>query len=94
MNLVRSLLRSLQERATAALHRGADRRAQAICPVDSWAFTPLYTAGRCPLCGWTPEGYVYSPPPLTPYERYWGAMGGIVAISVLMAVVVGVALTR
>ena len=67
-------------------HRHADARARAICPVDSWAFTPLYSNGACPLCGWKPEAYVYKPPLLTPYERYWGALGGIVALSVVMAV--------
>ncbi len=86
------------ERALAApaarRRRQADLRARAICPVDSWTFTPLYSDGRCPLCGWKPEGYVYAPPPLTPYERYWGALGGILATSVAMCVVVVLAYTH
>lgn len=73
--------------------RRADRVARAICPGDSWAFTPLYTGGHCPLCGWTPEGYVHTPPPLTRYDRYWAGMAAIAAISVLMLIVVVVAAT-
>jgi hypothetical protein len=78
----------------ARRRRRADVRARAICPVDSWTFTPLYSDGRCPLCGWKPDGYVYTPPPLTPYERYWGALGGIVATSVAMCIVVVLAYTH
>jgi len=78
----------------ALRQRRLDQRARAVCPADSWAFTPLYTGGQCPLCGWTPEGYSHTPPPLTRYERYWGAMAAIVAVSVLMFVVVVVAATR
>lgn len=98
MSGVTATLRSFADAVSRALGRargrGADRHAQAICPVDSWAFTPLYTDGVCPLCGWTPEGYTYAAPPLTPYERYWGAMGGIAALSTVMCVAVIVALTR
>jgi hypothetical protein len=78
----------------ALWHRRFDRHARAICPVDSWAFTPLYTGGHCPLCGWTPDGYVHTTPPLTSYDRYWGTMAGIAAISVVMLVVVVVAATQ
>ena len=89
-----ALGRSAAERIAAAQRARADARAHAICPVDSWTFTPLYTDGACPLCGWVPEGYVYSSPPLTPYQRYWGAMGAIVAISVVMCIAVAVALVK
>jgi hypothetical protein len=76
------------------LRRRADQRARAICPADSRAFTPQYTDGSCPLCGWVPDGYVYSKPFLAPYDRYWGALAGIAAISVIMAIVVAVAFAR
>jgi hypothetical protein len=69
-------------------HRHADARARAICPVDSWAFTPLYTDGTCPVCGWRPEGYVYAPPPLTPYVRYWGTVLTVAVVSVVMCLLV------
>jgi hypothetical protein len=87
-------VRAAARRVASAQQRRADRRAKAICPVDSWTFTPLYTDGHCPLCGWVPEAYVYAPPPLTPYQRYWGALGGIAVLSVVMCVVVAVAVTR
>ena len=91
-------LSKLGHRAVAVLRsllgRRADAKARAICPVDSWAFTPLYSNGACPLCGWKPDAYVYKPPLLTPYERYWGALGGIVAVSVVMAIFVIYAYTH
>src|SRR5207247_2218819 len=30
--------------------------AVATCPLDRWTFTPVYTDGECPLCGWQPPG--------------------------------------
>ena len=27
-----------------------------MCDTDGWSFDPRYTQGRCPICGWTPEG--------------------------------------
>ena len=91
---VRSITASVLKRIAAAGRRRADAHAQAICPVDSWTFTPLYTDGSCPLCGWAPDGYEYAPPLLTPYDRYWGALGGIAALSVAMCVAVAIALTK
>jgi hypothetical protein len=85
---VQRAARGFAARIVVARRRSADARAQAICPTDSWAFTPLYTDGACPLCGWAPEGYVHTPPPLTPYVRYWSAMGWIAALSVVMCVIV------
>jgi len=87
VNRLVAWLRAMQQRRL-------DGRARAVCPADSWAFTPLYTDGACPLCGWQPEGYVHTPPPLTPYDRYWGAMGAIAAISAVMCAVVIVAFTK
>lgn len=105
MNTLTTTLRSFLARSARAGHaavawgaatqrRRADGRARAICPNDAWAFTPLYTDGACPLCGWVPDGYVYSPPFLTPYERYWGGMAGIAAMSVVMCITVVVALAK
>ncbi|MHB8718228.1 MAG: hypothetical protein ACYDAC_04945 [Candidatus Dormibacteria bacterium] len=74
-----------------AVRRRGDARVRAICPTDSWAFRPLYSNGRCPICGWRPNGYTYRPPLLTPYERYWAALAGIATVSVLMGVLVVVA---
>ncbi|HEV7677968.1 MAG TPA: hypothetical protein VGQ42_05335 [Candidatus Dormibacteraeota bacterium] len=91
---MRSLVSTLRSAPAALTRSRADRRARAVCPVDSWAFAPAYTDGRCPLCGWAPQGYVYSPPLLTPYDRYWAAMAGIAAISVIMLIAVVIAFSR
>ena len=72
----------------AARQRYADAQARAICPVDNLEFTPLYTDGHCPLCGWTPDGYHLARPPLSHYDRFWGALGAIAALSVVMLLVV------
>jgi len=29
---------------------------RARCELDRWSFDPRYTQGRCPICGWAPEG--------------------------------------
>ena len=87
MNRLLAALRDMRQRR-------ADGGARAVCPTDSWAFTPLYTGGHCPLCGWTPDGYVHREAPLTTYDRYWGAMAAIAAASVLMCIVVVVAATH
>jgi hypothetical protein len=26
------------------------------CDLDDWDFDPRYTDGKCPICGWAPEG--------------------------------------
>jgi hypothetical protein len=87
-------VKALMARLRALRRHRLDQRAQAVCPADAWAFTPLYTGGHCPLCGWTPDGYVHTPPPLTSYDRYWASLAAIAAVSALMLVVVVVAATR
>jgi hypothetical protein len=39
-----------------ALPRLKRSAARAYCELDKWAFDPRYTQGRCPICGWAPEG--------------------------------------
>jgi len=39
-----------------ALRRRTRSAARAYCELDKWAFDPRYTQGRCPICGWRPEG--------------------------------------
>lgn len=94
MSSVAAPLRSIMTALAESRRRRADAHAHAICPVDALEFTPLYTEGRCPLCGWIPEGYVYARSPLSRYERYWGAMGAIAVISLVMLLVVVFALTN
>lgn len=93
----RTISDSLRRLAAAVLGwraRRADARAKAICPVDDRAFTPLYSNGVCPLCGWAPDGYTYRAPLFAPYDRYWGAIAGIAAISAVMCIAVVIAYTR
>ena len=63
-------------------------RAHAICPVDDWTFTPLYTDGSCPLCGWQPPGYKLRTPALSRFDWYLAALVGIAAVSAIMLVTV------
>ena len=72
----------------AAPARRADARARAICPVDDWSFTPLYTDGACPLCGWEPPGYSFRPPLLHKLDWYWATMLAIIGVSAVMLVAV------
>lgn len=85
---MRSGLRQPVTAVTTAPARHADARARAICPVDDWAFTPLYTDGACPLCGWEPPGYVLRPPLMYRLEWYWVGMLGIVVVSAVMLIAV------
>lgn len=32
-----------------------------LCEADAWSFDPRYTQGRCPICGWAPEGAPKAP---------------------------------
>lgn len=46
-----------------ALRRPArvQKAVRAYCELDQWHFDPRYTQGRCPICGWTPEGAADAP---------------------------------
>ena len=32
-----------------------------LCDTDGWSFDPRYTQGRCPICGWAPDGVPAAP---------------------------------
>lgn len=73
------------------------RRADEIvahCPTDDFDFRPQYTNGRCPLCGWRPEGKRIDPPRLAHVDWFWPALIMMLALSVLMAILVFVAYAR
>jgi hypothetical protein len=77
---------------TAALTPATGTRVH--CDLDDWDFDPRYTEGRCPVCGWRPEGVAATPRPewLAWTERVeWDIVGLIVlAIAFLiLAVIVG-----
>lgn len=68
------------------------REPQAVCPVDDWAFTPRYTEGRCPLCGWEAPAGVE--PTRGGDDWFWAGMAILVAVSVAMGVLVVLAYVR
>jgi len=88
MHAVTAGLSKLATAPGSLLTRRADSRARAICPVDDWAFTPLYTDGTCPLCGWEPPGYGHRTPAFSRLDWYWAAMLGIVVVSAIMLIAV------
>ncbi|MBA3653666.1 MAG: hypothetical protein H0W70_05665 [Actinobacteria bacterium] len=61
------------------------------CPNDDLEFRPFFTGGACPLCGYRAEGRV-GEPWTHRVDWVWVAFVGLVAVSILMAVIVFVAL--
>ncbi|HZU73996.1 MAG TPA: hypothetical protein VE990_14610 [Acidimicrobiales bacterium] len=63
------------------------------CPVDDWGFRPYYSDGRCPLCGYIPEGEIRT---LTrqAVDWFWPAVGLTALMSVIMGVLVVLAYLR
>ncbi len=68
---------------------GAD--AMLTCPRDGLQFRPYFTEGCCPLCRWRAPARV-AEPWTHRVDWVWIAFGGLVAVSVLMAIIVFVAL--
>jgi hypothetical protein len=60
---------------------------QAICPIDDWAFTPRYTEGRCPLCGWQAPG-AEELAARAGRDWFWPAIAVLLVVSVVMGVLV------
>jgi hypothetical protein len=65
----------------------------AHCPVDDWDFSPYFTEGRCPLCGYRPPGQMPTPQSRR-LDWFWPLAGAMVAMSALMGVLVLVAYNR
>lgn len=42
-------------------HSKRKMRGRAYCEADKWSFDPRYTQGKCPICGWAPEGAPVAP---------------------------------
>jgi hypothetical protein len=68
--------------------------AQAICPVDSWAFRPRYTDGHCPLCGWEPPGAIVRLPLSRRIDSFSWMVIGLLALSLVMLLLVILMYTR
>jgi hypothetical protein len=55
------------------------------CEKDRWRFDPRYTQGRCPICGWTPEGAPKAPRWLAIANRLdWEMLGLLLLADVLV----------
>jgi hypothetical protein len=61
------------------------------CPNDGLSFRPYFTDGACPLCGWNAPGMV-AEPWTHRVDWVWIAFAGLIAVSILMAIIVFVAL--
>ena len=49
---------------------------RAYCEADRWTFDPRYTQGRCPICGWEPQGAPNAPAWLALVNRVdWDIVG-------------------
>jgi hypothetical protein len=64
------------------------RERYALCPRDGFSFRPLYTQGKCPLCGEPAPGGEPSLPLLLRIDRFWLGMAALVLSSLAMAVLV------
>jgi hypothetical protein len=64
---------------------GGRRRSRVHCEVDDWTFDPRYTQGRCPICGWVPEGAPVAPRWLALVNRLdWDMLGLFLLADVLV----------
>jgi len=55
------------------------------CEADDWTFDARYTQGRCPICGWTPEGAPTMPRWMSLARRAdWEMVGLLVLLDVLV----------
>ena len=66
----------------------------ARCPIDEWTFTPRYTDGVCPLCGWQPEGRLAILPLSRRIDWFMPALAALLLSSVLMLILVLLAYNR
>lgn len=68
--------------------RGAGADRYAVCPEDGFWFRPLYTDGKCPLCG----EEIASGAPALPWrlriDRFVLALGALALVSVAMCTLV------
>lgn len=61
------------------------RSTRAHCPTDDWTFDARYTQGRCPICGWAPEGAPSAPRWLSLVNRLdWDTLGLLLLADVLV----------
>jgi hypothetical protein len=81
----------------ARVRRFAPTRQKTVtvtCPTDRWTFTPRYTDGVCPLCGWAPEGVEYKAPFAARTDWFVPSLVFTGLVSILMGVLVVIAYNR
>lgn len=62
------------------------RYCSAFCELDQWNFDPRYTQGRCPICGWAPDGARDAPSWLRLARRVdWDLLGLFLLADLLLA---------
>lgn len=67
------------------LQRIQPKPVRAYCETDGWSFDPRYTQGRCPICGWQPEGVAAAPAWLALANRLdWQMLGLLLFADVLV----------
>ena len=55
------------------------------CESDRWSFDPRYTQGRCPICGWKPDGVAAAPAWLAIANKLdWEMLGLLLFADVLV----------
>jgi hypothetical protein len=57
-----------------------------FCELDRWTFDARYTDGKCPICGWAPEGAPAAPGWLVTARRFEWELTGLVALMVVLVV--------
>ena len=60
----------------------------ALCPEDGFWFRPLYTGGKCPLCGEAAPRGEPELPLLLQIDRFWLGMAALALSSVAMIALV------
>jgi len=56
------------------------------CELDDWTFDARYTDGKCPICGWAPEGAPTAPGWLVAARRFEWELTGLVVLMVVLVV--------
>ena len=66
-------------------HSKKQLRGRAYCEADKWSFDPRYTQGKCPICGWAPEGAPVAPAWLRLANRMdWEFLGLFLFVDLLV----------
>ncbi len=68
-----------------SLRRSRPTGARGYCELDRWSFDPRYTQGRCPICGWAPDGVPTYPRWMVLANRVdWELAGLLLLVDVLV----------